>query len=99
MGTCCGAHLQTKIRDCAKNAQNGAVTVTVIENPKIEIQLIGTPSPTFTVSENQVLVQNPTFSSEWIDINAANAKAVKTGNCDYCEAPAEFTISYYPKNS
>jgi hypothetical protein len=35
MGTCCGAHLQTKIRDYAKNAQNGAVTVTVIENPKV----------------------------------------------------------------
>lgn len=35
MGTCCQAHLATKIRDYAKNAQNGAVTVTVIENPKI----------------------------------------------------------------
>jgi hypothetical protein len=35
MGTCCGAHLQTKIRDYAKNAQNGAVTVTVIENPAV----------------------------------------------------------------
>ena len=33
MGTCCGAHLTTKVRDYAKNAQNGAVTVTVIENP------------------------------------------------------------------
>jgi len=35
MGTCCSAHLATKIRDYAKNAQNGAVTVTVIENPKV----------------------------------------------------------------
>ena len=35
MGTCCGAHLETKIRDYAKNAQNGAVTVTVIKNPPI----------------------------------------------------------------
>ena len=29
MGTCCGAHLVTKVRDYAPNAQNGAVTVTV----------------------------------------------------------------------
>lgn len=36
MGTCCGAHLQTKIREYAANAQNGAVTVTVIENPHAE---------------------------------------------------------------
>ena len=35
MGTCCQAHLATKVRDYAKNAQNGAVTVTVIENPHI----------------------------------------------------------------
>ncbi len=38
MGTCCGAHLQTKIRDYVKNAQNGAVTVTLIENPKLEFK-------------------------------------------------------------
>ena len=37
MGTCCNAHLATKIRDYAKNAQNGAVTVTVIENPQVNI--------------------------------------------------------------
>ena len=39
MGTCCGAHLQTKIRDYAKNAQNGAVTVTVIENPQLKLAI------------------------------------------------------------
>lgn len=59
MGTCCGAHLQTKVRDYAKNAQNGAVTVTVIENPKKRI--------------------------------------AHGGECDYCNAPAEFTVSYYSK--
>lgn len=31
MGTCCGAHLASKVRDYAPNAQNGAVTVTVID--------------------------------------------------------------------
>ncbi len=36
MGTCCQAHLATKVRDYAKNAQNGAVTVTVIENPSTD---------------------------------------------------------------
>ncbi len=35
MGTCCQAHLATMIRDYAKNAQNGAVTVIVIENPPV----------------------------------------------------------------
>jgi len=29
----CGAHLATMIRSCAPNAQNGAVTVRVVENP------------------------------------------------------------------
>jgi hypothetical protein len=72
MGTCCGAHLQTKIRDYARNAQNGAVTVTVIENPGIKVQVI-----------DESVVLPPT--------------TVKTGKCDYCEAPAEFTVSYYPK--
>lgn len=32
MGTCCAACLTTKIRDCVPNAQNGAVTVKIIEN-------------------------------------------------------------------
>lgn len=63
MGTCCGEHLQTKIRDYAKNAQNGAVTVTVLENPHISYK---------------------------------DGKYVG-GACDYCKAPAEFAVSYYPK--
>jgi len=33
MGTYCAAHLAAKIRDCAPNAQNGAVTVRIVENP------------------------------------------------------------------
>jgi len=33
MGTCCGAHLAVKVRHCAPDAQNGAVTVTIPENP------------------------------------------------------------------
>ncbi len=39
MGTCCASCLPTKIRDYASNAENGAVTVTVIENP---------PKPSFS---------------------------------------------------
>jgi hypothetical protein len=35
MGTCCSAHLATKIRNYASNAQNGAVTVVVLENPEV----------------------------------------------------------------
>jgi hypothetical protein len=69
MGTCCEAHLTTKIRDYAKNAQNGAVTVTVIENPKVDIVDIG------------------------------NSNMVFKGTCDYCKAPAQFTVSYYPKQT
>jgi len=38
MGTCCGVHLQAKIREYARNAQNGAVTVTMIENPHIDFK-------------------------------------------------------------
>lgn len=64
MGTCCGAHLETKIRDYAKNVQNGAVTVTVIENPRV-----------FVIETHDGL----------------------SGACDYCKAPAEFAVSYYPK--
>lgn len=33
LGTCCAAHLAAKVRDYAPDAENGAVTVTVIENP------------------------------------------------------------------
>jgi len=62
MGTCCAAHLATKVRNYALNAQNGAVTVTVVENPKID-----------------------------------PASIAHAGKCDYCNAPAEFTVSYYPK--
>jgi hypothetical protein len=64
MGTCCGAHLQTKVRDYARNAQNGAVTVTVIENPHVTL--------------------------------AVGMNIVASGACDYCKAPAEFAVSYYP---
>ena len=63
MGTCCGAHLQTKIRDYAKNAQNGAVTVTILENPEIKY----------------------------------DKGAYAGGACDFCKAPAEFSVSYYSK--
>jgi len=79
MGTCCAAHLPTKVRDYAKNAQNGAVTVTVIENPKVDVKLV--PSSEQTVA--QVLGQT--------------SSVIKIGKCDYCDAPAEFTCSYYPK--
>lgn len=51
MGTCCNAHLATKIRGYAKNAQNGAVTVTVIENPKIEYKVLSRTDKTMEVSD------------------------------------------------
>lgn len=75
MGTCCGAHLQTKIRDYAKNAQNGAVTVTIIENPKVDVKHIETSG------------------------GPEDLATVTLGKCDYCSAPAEFTCSYYSKQS
>lgn len=75
MGTCCNGHLATKIRDYAKNAQNGAVTVTVIENPHVDVIIIEGKQLEKTAGENKVL----------------------TGCCDYCKAPAEFSVSYYPK--
>ena len=67
LGTCCEAHLTTKIRDYAKNAQNGAVTITIIENPRANIEY----------KDDKI----------WI----------RSGCCDYCNAPAEYTVSYYPK--
>jgi len=76
MGTCCGAHLTTKVRNNAKNAQNGAVTVTVIENPEVKIL----NAPELTASGKD-----------------PNISVLKIGKCDYCEAPAEFACSYYPK--
>ena len=72
MGTCCGAHLQTKIRDYARNAQNGAVTVAIVENPQI-IRLREEDG----TKEGKLLTES--------------------GGCDYCKAPAEFNVSYYPK--
>ena len=76
MGTCCSAHLATKIRDYARNAQNGAVTVTVIENPKINIIQIEGKHLTGIEGVGSGVIQ---------------------GACDYCKAPAEFAVSYYPK--
>lgn len=35
MGTCCSAHLAPMVRIYAPNAQNGAVTVQIIENPSL----------------------------------------------------------------
>ena len=74
MGTCCNAHLATKVRDYAKNAQNGAVTVTVIENPQIK-----------------------TLIKTFDQLNPKQNEAVIVGYCDYCKAPADFCVSYYPK--
>ncbi len=33
MGTCCASCLPAKVRDYASNAENGAVTVTLVKNP------------------------------------------------------------------
>lgn len=58
MGTCCEAHLTVKVRTYIPNAQNGSVTVKLVENP---------PPPVGRLS------------------------------CDYCKAPAEFSVSYFSK--
>ncbi len=63
MGTCCAAHLAAKVRDYAPDAENGAVTVTVIEDP-YDV----TPGP----------------PGGFIA-------------CVSCGAPAEFTVSFFPK--
>ena len=55
MGTCCSAHLTTKARAYASDAENGAVTVKPLD--------------------------------------------VNPHKCDYCQAPAEFTVSYFPKST
>jgi hypothetical protein len=82
MGTCCSAHLATKVRDYASNAQNGAVTVTVIENPHVNVKIVPIAATDATV----------TYYTD-------KTATVKEGKCDYCDAPAEFTCSYYPKHS
>ena len=66
MGTCCAAHLTTKIRDYAPNAENGAVTVQIVENP--------------------AAYSGYNFESGVLP-------------CDYCKAPAEFIVSYFPKKA
>jgi len=71
MGTCCCAHLVTKVRDYARNAQNGAVTVTIIENPEVHFKVVAA--------------------------GLQSDVTVLGGACDYCKAPAEFTVSYYSK--
>ena len=76
MGTCCEAHLTTKVRDYAKNAQNGAVTVTVIKNPQVKL-----------LNVDQINA-NPKDST---------IPSLLAGTCDYCKAPAQFSVSYYPK--
>ena len=53
--------MAAKVRDYAPNAQNGAVTVTLVENPRTPLSTEGRMK------------------------------------CDYCSAPAEFVVSYYPK--
>ena len=82
MGTCCDAHLTTKIRDYAPNAQNGAVTVTILENPK---------KKTSDLEKNGI--------SGTILKVALTKTVITTQYCDYCKAPAEFSVSYYPKSN
>jgi len=60
MGTCCGPHLETKVREYIPNAKKGTVTVQPFNgNPRLN--------------------ENP------------------DQKCDFCSAPAEFVVSYYPK--
>ena len=71
MGTCCSAHLVAKVREYAPNAQNGAVTVTILENPRINIE-----------------------EAKKIEIVGVSMTIPR---CDYCNALAEFSVSYYSK--
>ena len=81
MGTCCAAHLVTKVRDYASNAQNGAVTIQVIKNPVY----IDDRTKILTSGEGHHIVRR----KEGLEINWPR--------CDICQVPAEFTVSYYPK--
>jgi len=47
MGTCCAACLVPLVRAYAPNAENGAVTVTIVENPITVITLSGEASLTW----------------------------------------------------
>ncbi len=85
MGTCCAAHLAAKVRDYALNAENGAVTIKVLENPPGDTaqyhgicgHIIG--RQTVTTADN--------FSSETQSVEGPV----------FCANIAEFVVSYFPK--
>ena len=83
MGTCCAVCLVTKVRDYAPNAQNGAITVRIIENP-----MYFDDKTTWVASGDG---HHITRRKDGLEINWSR--------CDVCKAPAEFTVSYYPKKA
>ncbi len=83
MGTCCAACLTTKIRDYASNAENGAVTVSIIENPNVPVLIKAGDELSAEMLRKQMLALIQ-YMSECI-------------KCDLCPAPAEFKVSYHPK--
>ncbi len=85
MGTCCAAHLAAKIRDYASNAENGAVTVNVIENSfGSTVQYHGICGH---IIGRQTVTTGDDSSSETQSVEGPV----------FCANIAEFTVSYYPK--
>ncbi len=83
MGTCCANCLETKSRDYASNAENGAVTVSIIENSEMPV-LIKSGDAISAESLRKQMLALIQYMSECI-------------KCDLCPAPAEFKVSYFPK--
>lgn len=83
MGTCCAAHLAAKIREYASNAENGAVTVTVIED---SIRQNTEPPCSHIVGR-----QTTTTATHALPGTQSVEGPV------YCANIAEFAVSYYPK--
>jgi hypothetical protein len=43
------------------------------------------------------LIIDPSVSTTIVSTSGQTVRYVPTGNCDYCSAPAEFIVTYYPK--
>ena len=85
MGTCCAAHLAAMIQPLAPNAQNRAVTVKIVENLFLGDTCHDCGGP---------VAINPEVMRKGFACSGYHyAKIV----CDYCNAPAEFEVSYYQK--
>ncbi|KKM88374.1 hypothetical protein LCGC14_1259410 [marine sediment metagenome] len=82
MEVCCSAHLTIKVRDCSPRAENGEVTVTVIEHP---------------ITAMDKLVKRTLAEIRKNKIPTETLSPPYEIPCEYCKAPAEFAVSYHPK--